>query len=87
VFSFGPYSPAVAADPFPYYRILRDQHPCFWSKDAHMWVLSRHAEFLGALSNWPPFSSSRGNLLDELPSRAGSTLGTTDPPRHDRPAR
>ena len=84
MFSFDPYSPAVDADPFPYYRILRDEHPCFWSKEANMWVLSRHADILAALSNWQTYSSSRGNLMDELPNRAGATLGTTDPPRHDR---
>src|SRR5262249_32787818 len=33
---------------------------------------------------WKTFSSAKGNLMDELPDRAGSTLGTTDPPRHDR---
>jgi len=84
MFSFDPYSPAVDADPFPFYRILRDEYPCFWSREANMWVLSRHADILAALSNWQTFSSSRGNLMDELPNRAGATLGTTDPPRHDR---
>src|SRR5262249_43461671 len=33
---------------------------------------------------WETFSSSQGNMIDELPGRAGATLGTTDPPRHDR---
>ena len=84
MFSFDPYSPAIDADPFPYYKVLRDEHPCFWSKDANMWVLSRHADIMAALSNWQTYSSSRGNLMDELPGRAGATLGTTDPPRHDR---
>jgi cytochrome P450 len=84
MFSFDPYSPAVDADPFPYYKILRDEHPCFWSPEAKMWVLSRHADILAALSSWQTYSSARGNLMDELPNRAGSTLGTTDPPRHDR---
>ena len=38
----------------------------------------------GAGSNWQVFSSAKGNLMTELPNRAGATLGTTDPPRHDR---
>jgi cytochrome P450 len=84
MFSFDPYSPAVDADPFPLYRVLRDEHPCYWSSEAKMWVLSRHADILAALANWQTYSSARGNLMDELPNRAGSTLGTTDPPRHDR---
>ena len=84
MFSFDPYSPAVDVDPFPLYRILRDEYPCYWSSEATMWVLSRHADILAALSSWQSYSSARGNLMDELPNRAGSTLGTTDPPRHDR---
>ncbi len=84
MFAFDPYSPAVDADPFPHYKLLRDEHPCYWSKDANMWVLSRYADIAGALSDWHTYSSARGNLMDELPDRAGATLGTTDPPRHDR---
>ena len=49
-----------------------------------MWVLSRHADIAQALANWQTYSSAQGNLMDELPNRAGATLGTTDPPRHDR---
>jgi cytochrome P450 len=84
MFSFDPYSPAVDSDPFPFYRTLRDEYPCFWSREANMWVLSRYADLMAALGNWQTYSSARGNLMDELPNRAGATLGTTDPPRHDR---
>ena len=84
MFRFDPYSPAVDENPFPFYRTLRDEHPCFWSEEARMWVLSRHADILAALGNWQLYSSASGNLMDELPNRAGATLGTTDPPRHDR---
>lgn len=83
-FRFDPFSPAIAADPFPAYRTLRDEHPCFWSEDAGMWVLSRHADILAALQDWKTYSSASGNMMTELPGRAGATLGTTDPPRHDR---
>ena len=84
MFSFDPYSPAVDADPFPFYKTLRDEYPCFWSKEANMWVLSRYADIVTALNDWQTYSSAKGNLMTELPNRAGATLGTTDPPRHDR---
>lgn len=83
-FTFDPYSPEIDADPFPAYRRLRDEFPCFWSPQLKMWVLSRHADINAALLDWQTYSSSQGNLVDELPGRAGSTLGSTDPPRHDR---
>ncbi|MGL4407007.1 MAG: cytochrome P450 [Zoogloea sp.] len=84
MFSFDPYSPAVDADPFPYYKTLRDEFPCFWSREANMWVLSRYGDIVTALNDWQTYSSAKGNLMTELPNRAGNTLGTTDPPRHDR---
>jgi hypothetical protein len=84
MFVFDPYSSVVDADPFPLYARLRDEYPCFWSPEAEMWVLSRYADILGAGLDWKTYSSARGNLMTELPNRAGATLGTTDPPRHDR---
>ncbi|TXH12064.1 MAG: cytochrome P450 [Gammaproteobacteria bacterium] len=83
-FRFDPYAPETDANPFPAYKVLRDEYPCFWSEEAGMWVLSRYDDVLAALTNWRVYSSSRGNLIDEFPGRAGSTLGSSDPPRHDR---
>ncbi|MBP8306930.1 MAG: cytochrome P450 [Burkholderiaceae bacterium] len=84
MFVFDPYSPAVDADPFPAYKTLRDEYPCFWSPQAGTWVLSRYADIVSAGQDWQTYSSAKGNLMTELPNRAGATLGTTDPPRHDR---
>ena len=84
LFRFDPYSPEIDADPYPAYHALREDYPCFWSEEAGMWVFSRYADILAALTNWRLYSSAKGNLIDELPDRAGATLGTTDPPRHDR---
>ncbi len=83
-FRFDPYSPDIDADPFPAYKVLRDEYPCFWSEEAGMWVLSRYDDVLNALTNWRVYSSAQGNLVDEFPGRAGATLGSSDPPRHDR---
>lgn len=83
-FRFDPYAPEIDADPFPAYKVLRDEYPCFWSEEAGMWVLSRYDDVLAALTNWRVYSSAKGNLIDEFPGRAGSTLGSSDPPRHDR---
>ena len=84
MFSFDPYSPAVDADPFPYYKQLRDEAPCFWNPEAQMWILSRYADIVSAGQDWQTYSSASGNLMTELPGRAGATLGSSDPPKHDR---
>ena len=82
--AFDLYSPLIDADPFPYYAELRAQHPCYWSDSAKLWILSRYDDIVEAARDWETYSSSQGNMIDELPGRAGATLGTTDPPRHDR---
>jgi cytochrome P450 len=81
---FDLYSPLIDADPFPYYAELREKYPCYWSEGAQLWILSRYDDIVEAARDWQTFSSAGGNLIDELPGRAGATLGTTDPPRHDR---
>jgi cytochrome P450 len=81
---FDLYSPVIDADPFPYYAQLREHHPCYWSPKANIWILSRYEDVSRAAQDWETYSSSQGNLIDEIPGRAGATLGTTDPPRHDR---
>jgi cytochrome P450 len=48
------------------------------------WALSRHADVLAAFLDPRTFSSARGSFLDDDPARVGRTLGTTDPPRHER---
>ncbi|HEY1362124.1 MAG TPA: cytochrome P450 [Xanthobacteraceae bacterium] len=82
--AFDLYSPLIDADPFPCYAVLREQYPCYWSDGGKLWILSRYDDIVAAAQDWQTFSSSQGNLIDELPGRAGATLGTTDPPRHDR---
>ena len=73
MFRFDPYSPAIDADPFPAYRRLRDDFPCFWSDEANAWVLSRFADIVAALNDWRTYSSAEGNLMTEVRNRAGAT--------------
>src|SRR5215510_9836862 len=82
--AFDLYSPEIDADPFPYYEILREQYPCYWSDGGNRWNLSRYEGSVEGTRDWEAYSSSQGNMSDELTGRAGATLGTTDPPRHDR---
>ena len=81
---FNLYSQEIDRDPFPYYQELRDNYPCYWSEEAKIWILTRYEDVSSAAMDWQTFSSLKGNLIDEIPGRAGGTLGTTDPPRHDR---
>ncbi|MEX0589590.1 MAG: cytochrome P450 [Xanthobacteraceae bacterium] len=82
--AFDLYSPEIDANPYPYYEALREQYPCYWSDSGKLWILSRYDDIVRAAQDWETFSSSQGNMIDELPGRPGATLGSTDPPRHDR---
>src|SRR5687768_4242890 len=77
---FDLYSTEIHADPFPAYRRLRDEHPCHRFEEAGLWILSRHEDVARAAQDWQTYSSAGGNMVDEIPGRAGGTLGTTDPP-------
>ena len=44
--AFDLYSPAIDADPFPYYEILREQYPCYWSENGKLWILSRYDDIV-----------------------------------------
>jgi cytochrome P450 len=84
VVPFELYTTDIDRDPFPYYRTLREEHPCYWSQSGRIWILSRYDDVFNGAMDWKTYSSAKGNLIDEIPGRSGSTLGTTDPPRHDR---
>jgi hypothetical protein len=81
---FDPYDRAQQVDPYPLYRTLREHDPVHHNEARNFWALSRHADVLGALLDPATYSSAGGSFLDDDPQRVGRTLGTTDPPRHDR---
>ena len=35
---FDLYSPAIDADPFPHYALLREQYPCYWSESGTFYI-------------------------------------------------
>lgn len=82
-FVFDAYSVEVAEDPYPLYAELRDRHPVVWCESTRAWALSRYDDVLAAVQDTATFSSAKGNVVNDNPARAGRTLGTTDPPRHD----
>jgi len=83
-FVFDPYSVAVQENPYPYYAVLREDFPLYWCEEAKCWALSRYDDIASACNDPARFSSARGNVLDDDPARMGNTLGTSDPPKHDR---
>src|SRR5688500_19122189 len=83
-FEFDAYSPEVSRDPYPFYARMRAEHPVLWCESTRAWALSRYDDVLAALLDPGTFSSAKGNVVNDNPARAGRTLGTTDPPKHEQ---
>jgi cytochrome P450 len=80
VVRFNPYSYDFHDDPFPVYRELRDEAPCYHDEELGFWALSRYADVLDALHDPDTYCSRFGITLEE-----GNPLPmmlTTDPPEH-----
>jgi cytochrome P450 len=90
---YDPFDPSVAADPYPIYAELRDEHPVHYAPDTDAYVLSRYDDVTWALAETDLFSSDamRGVLLgmatgtgaERLPREAAmGNLVSIDPPGH-----
>jgi cytochrome P450 len=83
---YDPFDADVQADPYPTYRLLREQQPLYWAAASHSWVLSRHPDVRAALDDPGTFCSAQGIY----PTPRGVDLSAvflpmmimTDPPRH-----
>ena len=68
-------SPAYLADPYQYYRALREGEPVHWSDRLNAWVLTRYDDVLSALRNPRLISGQRvQSYADGLPSDAQASL-------------
>jgi cytochrome P450 len=82
-FRFDPEDRDFVNDPYPTYKILRDEYPVYRHEPSGFYVITRNEDVARILADFESFSSSRGNALIDSPLRIGKTLGSTDPPRHD----
>ena len=84
-------------DPYPIYRMLREDARVFWSETWHAWVLTRYDDIANVLRNSHSFSNAGrfARLLDQLPVEAqplitplrthyASGILQCDPPDHSR---
>lgn len=46
------------ADPYPYFKVLREHDPVYWNQRYRTWFIHKHADVMDALRN-PAFSSDR----------------------------
>ncbi|MGW0842849.1 cytochrome P450 [Streptomyces sp. NPDC002787] len=75
------FSDEVLADPYPYYRQLRDLGPAVHLSRHGLWFVSRYEQVRSALGDWETFSSGQGIGLNAGFNDAwASALINLDPP-------
>jgi cytochrome P450 len=92
VIYFDPYDLSIDRDPYPVWRRLRDEAPCYYNDRYDFYALSRFADVLDASADWHTYSSARGTVLESMdmrpmgPEGPGEGQGMMifmDPPGHD----
>ncbi len=83
---FNPYDWSFHEDPYPTYKALREEAPCYRNEKLGFWALSRHEDVMEALKDWETFSSADGVALEFFGPSASAVMSflAMDPPLHDR---
>lgn len=85
-FSYDPFDPAVMADPLPYYRVLRDQHPMYYVPQWDLYALSRFDDIWDVLAvSDGTFVASEGTLPAANVLAHHNSGPVPDPPLHPLP--
>lgn len=85
-FSYDPFDPSVMADPLPYYRVLRDEHPVYYVPKWDVYALSRFADIWDVLARGDgTFVASEGTLPSSAVLGAHNAGPVADPPLHPMP--
>ena len=87
--AFNPFDPEQIRDPYPAYRLLRDETPVAFSPAVHCYLVSRYADVEALFLDPIGFSSAAmastlgGGSGPQTSESTGNVLQTTDPPAHD----
>lgn len=85
-FSYDPFDPAVMADPRPFYRRLRDEHPVYYIEKWDTFALSRFDDIWRVLEiNDGTFVASEGTLPAAAVLARRNDGPVADPPLHPLP--
>src|SRR5437764_4266164 len=71
---------AEALNPFPRYRIMREEQPVYFQPQYRFWQVFRYEDVQRVLSDYTSFSSGFGG--DQGRDPLSASLVSMDPPRH-----
>ena len=82
---YNPFSSEVMTDPYPIYKQLRDEAPCYHIEEYDAWALSRFDDIWAASMDNRHFSCARGTTSAHLLTKVQPVtpmLNLMDPPEH-----
>lgn len=90
------FQPFDLTDPFPFYRLAREQAPLFFSPQLGYWVVTRYEDIKSVFNDWEAFSAENAQtpyrawspevrqILQDGGYIGGSGLSARTPPTHTR---
>jgi cytochrome P450 len=86
------YNPAVLADPYPLYALLRSEDPVHWDPFLHAWVVTRYADVMTALQSYSAKCAPAPQRMETMGLSSLDRIGQImvlqhlfmDPPDHTR---
>lgn len=86
------YNPAVLADPYPLYALLRSEDPVHWDPFLHAWVVTRYADVVTALQSYSAECAPAPQRMETMGLSSLDRIGQImvlqhlfmDPPDHTR---
>ena len=63
---YDPYSYDIHEDPYPAYKLLRDEAPLYHNERLGFWALSRHGDVIATLKDTQRFTNKHGVALETL---------------------
>lgn len=82
---YDPWDAEIDLDPYPTYRLLRDEMPLYYNARHDFWALSRYADVDAAIRDIGRFSSAKGDILEVVkadPVMPPGVFINEDPPLH-----
>src|SRR4051812_16624836 len=83
---YDPYDFQIDSDPYPIWKRLRDEQPCYYNEKYDFYALSRFDDVERASVDWKTYVSSRGTVLEIIKANMDIPPGSIifeDPPAHD----
>jgi len=84
-FEFDPFSHEIHHDPYPHYKVLRENDPVYFNEERGFWLLTKYEDVFSAFRDFKNFSNIKGVALEaDMGASPYPMVLTMDPPDHTK---